>query len=169
LVAPLARTCYPGRGPTVSGRIQYAPGTTPGSTEAAAAAAIASQSAETDRIREAWTKALPVVDAWNLRLMQMNGVTEEQIARLMVLDRIVTKDGMQFAIRAPHGDIPSGAKVDILNTALKIDERSQNIERITIEYAALSRLIEAKQAENDLAQRAFMQRPPAGGRPPARA
>jgi lambda family phage tail tape measure protein len=53
--------------------------------------------------------------------------------------------------------MPSGAKVDILNTALELDRRRQNIERITVEYGAVTHLIEAKQAENDLALRAFMQ------------
>jgi lambda family phage tail tape measure protein len=155
--AAIGRNLLPGTGPTVSGRIKFPPGTAPGSAEAAAAAAAASEESSADRIREAWTKALPVIDQWNLRLLQMNGATEEEIARLQLLDRTVRRDGIDFTIRAPQGAMLSSGKVEILNTALEIDRRRQTIERVTLEYQAMGLLIERQRTLEELREQSTHQ------------
>lgn len=132
------------KGQLASGRIItadiFGSGESAAETAAKASAAAARSAEEADRVREAWAKATPVLDAWKRKLTE---TTQEQIA-------------LDFVLRGEGRTLIEAAKVQILNISLELDRRKQNAERITAEYSALTTLVQRRHEEDDLREKALL-------------
>jgi lambda family phage tail tape measure protein len=114
------------------------------------AALVARQAEALERIREAWVKAIPVLDQWKKKLDQLNGITQEQIALEELYGRTIRTPIGAIRVPGAQENLPQGAKDEILNRAREIDQRNQLIDRVTAQAQSIRLLTDATQEAGEV-------------------